>query len=1447
MPGHATSTPARRLRARSRRTRTSGARAAGSTSPIAVIVVVGVVGVVLAARISATTPSRTAAADGRQVGDHWHAAFGVNICGEWLAQPADVRDRGRQPRRARRASTPTATASSTSTRSTRSEGGDNATLGKFFDYGGWTVSEDSLDVWTGPTSEPDKTTWTNGDKCPSADGEPGKGKPGRVVFEVNCKTVDGNPSDHKLADQEVVAIGFLPKGVEIGAPPNAASAPDNDGADAPRRSTRKGCRPSATNNPGVADTVHADGHGARRPPPAPRREGGRPRRRRGHPAAAPDLHDAEAAAARSRTGRSSSASSTWLAGHGVDEVVLSLGYLPDAFAAALPRRALGDLSCATRSSPSRSAPPARSASRPRSRGRRAVRGLQRRRPHRRSTSARWSRSTTSAAREATIHSTRVDDPSAFGVVPDLRRRRGAARSSRSRRRARRRPTGSTPAPTCSSRRCSTHPAGRNVSIERETFPRMLDRPGRLYAIRPTATGSTSARPTSTSRPTPTCSRGALGDPPVAGARRGRAGRLAASRARWSTPSRGSCRRCSWARGTAVGRRRHGPRRVDRSPGARSGYGARGSRGSVLLDGATVGRAADVADCDRSAPGVVVAGERLAVAPDRDADHGRSCDEGHGHRRGRVHRLDARRPAAGRGPRGRRGRRPLDRLAGQPRRRPGGKPRPVHVPPPRHPLRRPGRPRRGPPARGDLPPRRAGGRAGVGREAALRRRGQHPRLAQRLPGRASPRGTRKVVFAGSGGTLYGDARGAAGARGPPAAPAVALRRGEEGGRRLPALLPRDPGPRLHRRSRWPTSTARARTRTARPGSSRSSPASSSPGSAPTIFGDGSQTRDFVFVDDVVDAFVRAADAGSGLTCNIGTGVETSVQRAVRRHGPPRRVHRSRPGTPRRAPASSPATRSTRAGRRPTWAGSRSSTWTPGSPAPWPGSAIAPGEPGELPGRRRAGSRRSSARWRSAAVRTRRRMLPDLVGAPARLAEITLGLGAFVLVPELLGAVGWFRRLPVLVALVATGVGAGLLAGSPSVRAPLPPTRPRPTTRSPRRPARGAPGSPAGVTVGALALATVVLGQWAGHVVCVVRGRTSAGIWDGDSLWYHLPFATSYVQTGWTTRPLFTNADTLVTYFPGELRDRARHAADAVPARHRDPAREPGLARARVPRRVVPRAPVRRAPGRARRRGRGAERPGDGRDPGRDRPQRHDGVALFLTAAALVAQADWQRNGMLVAGIAAGLAVGVKLSVLAPVAILAVAVVVAAPRGRRWQVAWPWAPVDHGLRRVLVRAQPRARSATRCPRSGCTSDRCRCRRCSPTSVADTAVVDRLREAGAIGRVLRPGLGDGFGALWWLIVLVAVATPIVRPRPWARPDPADARRGRARRRGLAYVVMPNGSPFGDTAARRGELHAQPAVRGAGDGPRVRARRGAARGCATPGGRPWPWPRSRSDRWST
>jgi UDP-glucose 4-epimerase len=47
-----------------------------------------------------------------------------------------------------------------------------------------------------------------------------------------------------------------------------------------------------------------------------------------------------------------------------------------------------------------------------------------------------------------------------------------------------------------------------------------------------------------------------------------------------------------------------------------------------------------------------------------------------------------------------------------------------------------------------------------------------------------------------------------------------------------------------------------------------------GGTPRIYGDGRQTRDYVYVGDVVEAVVAAA-GGAGGVLNVGTGVETSV--------------------------------------------------------------------------------------------------------------------------------------------------------------------------------------------------------------------------------------------------------------------------------------------------------------------------------------------------------------------------------------------------------------------------------------------------------------------------------------------------------------------------------------------------------------------------------------------
>lgn len=101
-----------------------------------------------------------------------------------------------------------------------------------------------------------------------------------------------------------------------------------------------------------------------------------------------------------------------------------------------------------------------------------------------------------------------------------------------------------------------------------------------------------------------------------------------------------------------------------------------------------------------------------------------------------------------------------------------------------------------------------------------------------------------------------------------------------------------------------------------------------GAPPTIFGDGSQTRDYIYVDDVVAACL-AADAvlASGRVINgpinVGTGVRPPSSKCSRR-SPMRVAATVRTSSPRRARASSTGSRSTRRPPRRSWTGGR--PWT-----------------------------------------------------------------------------------------------------------------------------------------------------------------------------------------------------------------------------------------------------------------------------------------------------------------------------------------------------------------------------------------------------------------------------------------------------------------------------------------------------------------------------------------
>ncbi|MBI4277434.1 MAG: SDR family oxidoreductase [Armatimonadetes bacterium] len=70
-----------------------------------------------------------------------------------------------------------------------------------------------------------------------------------------------------------------------------------------------------------------------------------------------------------------------------------------------------------------------------------------------------------------------------------------------------------------------------------------------------------------------------------------------------------------------------------------------------------------------------------------------------------------------------------------------------------------------------------------------------------------------------------------------------------------------------------------------------------GEQPTVFGDGAQTRDFVGVEDVARANVLALQSDAAGVFNIGTGVETSVNDLFARLA----ALTGSPGRPARAPA------------------------------------------------------------------------------------------------------------------------------------------------------------------------------------------------------------------------------------------------------------------------------------------------------------------------------------------------------------------------------------------------------------------------------------------------------------------------------------------------------------------------------------------------------------------
>ena len=310
---------------------------------------------------------------------------------------------------------------------------------------------------------------------------------------------------------------------------------------------------------------------------------------------------------------------------------------------------------------------------------------------------------------------------------------------------------------------------------------------------------------------------------------------------------------------------------------------------------------------------------------------------------------------------------------------------------------------------------------------------------------------------------------------------------------------------------------------------------------------------------------------------------------------------------------------------------------------------------------------------AAFVLRRRYFRGWTGAVARLGELVMGLALLIAVLELLGAVGLFRLLPIVVACVAVGAGTCLVVGV--------------AQGVPRRAAWRRDWVDTGQATSALTLALSLLAVAAVFAVWASPMLQSydVGIHTFDSLYYHLPWAATFAQTGHIT-PLQYDIQYMLQFYPASAE--LLHSLGIV-ALSRDTL-SPALNFLWFGLTLLSAWCIGRP------RGLGATTmlgaalalatPMIVFSQAGSADNDVAGVALLMASVALIVNAEEGGAATVLAGIAAGLAVAVKLTLFGPVLALTVGVIAIAPPGRRWRTAWLWLAAPRARRRVLVRPEP-----------------------------------------------------------------------------------------------------------------------------------------------------------------
>jgi hypothetical protein len=141
-----------------------------------------------------------------------------------------------------------------------------------------------------------------------------------------------------------------------------------------------------------------------------------------------------------------------------------------------------------------------------------------------------------------------------------------------------------------------------------------------------------------------------------------------------------------------------------------------------------------------------------------------------------------------------------------------------------------------------------------------------------------------------------------------------------------------------------------------------------------------------------------------------------------------------------------------------------------------------------------------------------IVPGWTGALGRLAEVTLGLSALIVVSELLGLLNLFEEVPLVLACALLGLGAAWWARGRAV--PPGEVHESPAVRP----------SPLMLAVAVFAAAVVVM-----HWAEASQESLDVGMYYQDTTWYHMSFAGRFAQTGEVGALHFTDPLKLTAWF------------------------------------------------------------------------------------------------------------------------------------------------------------------------------------------------------------------------------------------------------------------------------------------------------------------------------